>query len=255
MYITYYEYIYKILRRINLHLPVIGGGSTTVDGPKNDGISLAVVTGVFKSPVCISATGLTPATVLDCSCWMPDPMLCRRFKCGWLTVVVVLLLVNVWWWCVCVCWCWWWLLKCPAVCDDCCCCCCWLPAVFVVLVWLLLAVKRWLLFVVNDAVVAAVFNRHVSKLSTLKWAAAADSVSRNAWCDGATRVSNPSMIMAVAGGPGALPPAMFQFNQLTGEIDEKSAKKKKKNKTIVNWKKSRWSTDIFFLNGRMTVTF
>lgn len=30
---------------------VIGGGSTTVDGPKNDGISLEVVTGVFKSPL------------------------------------------------------------------------------------------------------------------------------------------------------------------------------------------------------------
>lgn len=32
------------------HLPVIGGGSTTVDGPKNEGRSLDVVTGVFKSP-------------------------------------------------------------------------------------------------------------------------------------------------------------------------------------------------------------
>ena len=45
--------------------------------------------------------------------------------------------------------------------------------------------------------------RHVSKLSTLKWAAAADSVRRNAWCVGATSVSNPSMIIL----PGApLPP-------------------------------------------------
>lgn len=33
---------------------MIGGGSTTVDGPKNVGISLLVVTGVFKSPVCAS---------------------------------------------------------------------------------------------------------------------------------------------------------------------------------------------------------
>ena len=35
-----------------IYSPVIIGGSTTVDGPKNDGISLDVVTGVFKSPVC-----------------------------------------------------------------------------------------------------------------------------------------------------------------------------------------------------------
>lgn len=34
----------------------MGGGSTTVDGPKNEGISLDVVTGVFKSPVCASET-------------------------------------------------------------------------------------------------------------------------------------------------------------------------------------------------------
>lgn len=33
------------------YLLVIGGGSTTVDGPKNDGISLEVVTGVFRSPL------------------------------------------------------------------------------------------------------------------------------------------------------------------------------------------------------------
>lgn len=34
------------------NLPVMIGGSTTVDGPKNDGISPDVVTGVFRSPVC-----------------------------------------------------------------------------------------------------------------------------------------------------------------------------------------------------------
>lgn len=38
------------------NLPLMGGGSTTVDGPKNEGISLDVVTGVFKSPVCDSET-------------------------------------------------------------------------------------------------------------------------------------------------------------------------------------------------------
>lgn len=83
---------------------------------------------------------------------------------------------------------------------------------------------------------AAVFNKHVSKLSTLKWAAAADSVSKNAWCDGATRVSSPSMIMAVVGGPGAVPPIQFSFYvSLWDKIDviqypdniEKERKKKR----------------------------
>ena len=46
------------------YLLVIGGGSTTVEGPKNDGISLDVVTGVFKSPVCDSDEG---AWLLCCS--------------------------------------------------------------------------------------------------------------------------------------------------------------------------------------------
>lgn len=32
-------------------IPVIGGGSTTVDGPKKDGISPEVVTGVLRSIV------------------------------------------------------------------------------------------------------------------------------------------------------------------------------------------------------------
>lgn len=32
-------------------LPVMGGGSTTVDGPKKDGMSPEVVTGVLRSPV------------------------------------------------------------------------------------------------------------------------------------------------------------------------------------------------------------
>lgn len=66
----------------------------------------------------------------------------------------------------------------------------------------------------NVFVVAADFNRHVSKLNTLKCAAAADSVSRNAWCDGATSVSKPSMIMVVVGCSGAELPthgAIFRF--------------------------------------------
>lgn len=74
-----------------------------------------------------------------------------------------------------------------------------------------------LLFVVIEDVVAAVFNR-LSKLSTLKCAAAADSVNRNA-CGGATRVSNPSMIMAAAGPGGAMPPK--QIKQKNKEIKDK----------------------------------
>lgn len=45
-------------------LPVIGGGSI-VFGPKNDGISLDVVTGVFKSPVCASAIECDWCSVLE----------------------------------------------------------------------------------------------------------------------------------------------------------------------------------------------
>ena len=186
-----------------LYLPVIIGGSTTVDGPKNDGISLDVVTGVFKSPVC--------------RCWLRSAVCCwlsGKFNVGcewcplvddvvvivavdettvesvfdvWVTeveeceLVLMLLLCDdvltvlvcrfcwladcrCWCWCIC-CWWWFWLLiKC--VCDG-----WWL---LFVIVWLLL------LFKLNElAVVAAVLKRlHVSKLSTLKCAAAADSVKR-----------------------------------------------------------------------------
>ena len=46
-----------------LDLPVIGGGSTTVDGPKKDGISPDVVTGVLRSPGWVSgaAASSSPA--------------------------------------------------------------------------------------------------------------------------------------------------------------------------------------------------
>lgn len=50
--------------------PVIGGGSTTVDGPKNDGRSLAVVTGVFRSP-CAVSTSFAP---LLCESALPFPL-------------------------------------------------------------------------------------------------------------------------------------------------------------------------------------
>ncbi|KAK6621569.1 hypothetical protein RUM44_001376 [Polyplax serrata] len=41
-----------VLRHFVARSPVIGGGSTTVEGPKNDGISPEVVTGVLRSPCC-----------------------------------------------------------------------------------------------------------------------------------------------------------------------------------------------------------
>lgn len=72
-----------------------------------------------------------------------------------------------------------------------------------VVIVLLLIVNKLLLLLFANVVVAADFNRHVSKLNTLKCAAAADSVKRNAWCDGATSVSKPSMIMVVDDCPGA----------------------------------------------------
>lgn len=35
----------------------MGGGSTTVEGPKKEGMSLDVVTGVLRSPACVSQGG------------------------------------------------------------------------------------------------------------------------------------------------------------------------------------------------------
>lgn len=57
------------------NLPVIGGGSTTVDGPKNEGISLEVVTGVLRSPgsasiSCLASTA-TPCSLAETGlCWL-----------------------------------------------------------------------------------------------------------------------------------------------------------------------------------------
>lgn len=161
-----------------------------VFGPKNDGISLDVVTGVFKSPVC--ASPIVWCSVLE-------------FRSIWFV------------WCDV-----WWLLSLL------------LLLLFVLIqltlqlmpgdvLVLLLMVNRLLLLFANDVVVvAADFNRQVSKLNTLKCAAAADSVSRNAWCDGATSVSNPSMIMVVAGCPGAGLPKNWYAH-----VHEKRRKKNK----------------------------
>lgn len=187
----------RLRKCIEMHgdnLPVMIGGSTTLLGPKNDGTSLWVVTGVFKS----------------CECWIPprsadcctDSWICNVGWCAWwwwwcpldveLVVVAVvddetvsvfewvtevaecelvlllLLLFDVVLWLVwltwvvgcCIC-CWWWLLS----------NCVWW--------WLFDVVWLLLLRLKELAVVAAVLNKlHVSKLSTLKCAAAADSVNK-----------------------------------------------------------------------------
>lgn len=184
------------------------GGSTTDEGPKNDGISPDVVTGVFRSPVCWCCT--LRSAVCCCVSWI--------FNVGWLwwplddVVVVdvdedtlvesdfdwvtevaecelVLLLFDVFTTFACCCWCCWlcWIVDCCICCWCwwCCCCCCWWWWLLNNCVcwcewWLLLAVAWLLLFKLYElAVVAAVLNKlHVSKLSTLKCAAAADSVNR-----------------------------------------------------------------------------
>lgn len=48
-----------------MFLPVMGGGSTTVDGPKKLGISPDVVTGVLRSPDCGSEAALRSSPVSD----------------------------------------------------------------------------------------------------------------------------------------------------------------------------------------------
>lgn len=45
------------LKSERAHSPVMGGGSTTVEGPKNEGTSPDVVTGVLRSPGCVSDGG------------------------------------------------------------------------------------------------------------------------------------------------------------------------------------------------------
>lgn len=180
---------------IDDNLPVMIGGSTTLLGPKNEGTSLWVVTGVFKSPVCECWTPPRSAdcctdswifnvgwcawwwwwcpldvdvvVVADCDDetvsvfeWVTEVAECELVLLLMLLFDVVLLLGWLTWvvgWCIC---CWWWLLS----------NCVWWWLFDVV--WLLLRLKEL-------AVVAAVLNKlQVSKLSTLKCAAAADSVNK-----------------------------------------------------------------------------
>lgn len=135
----------------NANVPVMIGGSTTVDGPKNDGISPDVVTGVFKSPVCCctlrSADCCWVSWILSVGWWCPavevvvvavDEDTAVESDFDWVTEVaeceLVMLLFEVFaavcCWIVDCCICWrWWLLS-NWVCE-------W---------WLLLAVEWLLLF-------------------------------------------------------------------------------------------------------------
>ncbi len=82
----------KKLGKKIINLPLIGGGSTTVDGPKNDGISLDVVTGVFKSPVCASET-VCDSSIDDCvSVITVSPTFVNKLRWGW---QLLLLFVDV----------------------------------------------------------------------------------------------------------------------------------------------------------------
>lgn len=169
------------LKIICAFLPVMCGGSM-VFGPKNDGISLDVVTGVFKSPVCASAIECDWCSVFELlSIWF---VWCD----GWLLSVLLLLLLA--------------LIQLMLQ---------LMPGDVLVLLFIVNKLLLLLLFANDVVVVAADFKRQVSKLNTLKCAAAADSVRRNAWCDGATSVSNPSMIMVVVGCPGAGLPESVQL--------------------------------------------
>lgn len=54
---------------------MIGGGSTTTDGPKNEGKSLAVVTGVLRSPCAASPSWPAPLFVWLALLWESAPSL------------------------------------------------------------------------------------------------------------------------------------------------------------------------------------
>lgn len=54
-----------------------------MDGPKNDGISLEVVTGVFRSPVCDSDVGCVSSADDEFSTIVvPPTLVVNRLRCG-----------------------------------------------------------------------------------------------------------------------------------------------------------------------------
>lgn len=69
--------------------PVIGGGSTTVEGPKKDGMSPEVVTGVLRSPGWASPWDWELGSSEDDWCrfesdeWWPVPVVLSRLRWGW----------------------------------------------------------------------------------------------------------------------------------------------------------------------------
>lgn len=67
--------------------PVMGGGSTTVEGPKKDGMSPEVVTGVLRSPVWVSPCDWDWSSDDWCrfeseEWWPLAEVVLRRLKCG-----------------------------------------------------------------------------------------------------------------------------------------------------------------------------
>lgn len=69
------------------HLPVMGGGSTTVEGPKKDGMSPEVVTGVLRSPVWVSPCDWDWSSDDWCrfeseEWWPLAEVVLRRLRCG-----------------------------------------------------------------------------------------------------------------------------------------------------------------------------
>lgn len=102
--------------------PVIGGGSTTVEGPKKDGMSLDVVTGVLRSPGCGSegagssaakqvaaGIGLPPLSILDPVLLYKHVSKLNTLK--WFAATAAADSVSRkgdgWWW-----WWWWWWWCC-----------------------------------------------------------------------------------------------------------------------------------------------
>lgn len=140
--------------KITQNIPVMIGGSTTVDGPKNDGISPDVVTGVFRSPVCWCCTLRSAVCwwIFSVGCPLDDIVVVTvdddttvESDFDWVTEVecelVLLLVFTVF---VCCCWivgccicCWWWWCDCWA--EQ------WWLSNWVWCEWWLLLAVAWLL--------------------------------------------------------------------------------------------------------------
>lgn len=193
-YPQYLEYKDNLKMKVKInHKPVIGGGSITEDGPKNDGID-DVEIGVFKSSrlslffwfVLADTVGIKLRWFDGCCCCFNTDI--GLFKFGMEPSASAAPPEEV-----------------TEVRTDEALCCgkdCWFRIK-------LLAVTGDVIFGVDERAELwdTDFRNPVSNPRTLKWAAAADSVNKNVWCVGVTNVSSPSMIMVVeCVEPGATPP-------------------------------------------------